>query len=122
VKIWGSGTPKREFLFVDDMAQASIFVMNLDKLIYDKNTQPMLSHINVGFGEDLTIFELAKTIAKVVGYTGDISLDPSKPDGIPRKLMKSSRLKEMGWTPKVLLEEGLKIAYQDFLNQESDKS
>jgi GDP-L-fucose synthase len=115
VKIWGSGTPKREFLFVDDMAQASVFVMNLDKSIYDKNTQPMLSHINVGFGDDLSIFELATTIAKVVGYSGVIKLDPTKPDGTQRKLMKSTRLKEMGWSPKVPLEEGLMIVYKEFL-------
>jgi len=122
VKIWGSGTPKREFLFVDDMAQASIFVMNLDKSIYDKNTQAMLSHINVGFGDDLSILDLAKTIAKVVGYSGVIKLDPTKPDGTQRKLMKSTRLKEMGWSPKVPLEEGLMIAYKEFLMRQSFSS
>jgi GDP-L-fucose synthase len=115
VKIWGSGTPKREFLFVDDMAQASVFVMNLDKSTYDQNTQAMLSHINVGYGEDITILELAQTIAKVIEYKGKIALDPSKPDGTPRKWMSSKRLQDMGWRPSVHLEAGLKIAYEDFM-------
>lgn len=115
VKIWGSGTPRREFLFVDDMAKASVFVMNLEKSVYDQNTQPMLSHINVGFGDDITIFELANTIAKVIKYPGNITLDPSKPDGTPRKLMSSTRLRDMGWIATMPLEDGLRHAYEDFL-------
>ena len=115
VVIWGTGTPRREFLFVDDMAAASVFVMNIDKIVYDKNTDPMLSHINVGYGDDLTIRHLAEAIADTVNYLGEITFDINKPDGTPRKLMDSSRLKAMGWTPKVELELGLNLAYQDFL-------
>ena len=115
VKIWGSGTPKREFLFVDDMAKASVFVMHLEKSVYDQNTQPMLSHINVGYGDDISILELAQTIAKVTEYAGQISLDPSKPDGTPRKLMSSQRLQDMGWKATIALEDGLRLAYEDFL-------
>ena len=115
VLIWGTGTPKREFLYVDDMAAASVHVMNLDKGTYDQYTEPMLSHINVGCGEDLTIRELAETIARVTGFTGSIEFDTSKPDGTPRKLMDSTRLNNLGWTPKTSLTEGLKIAYQDFI-------
>jgi len=115
VLIWGTGTPRREFLNVDDMAAASVHVMNLDKAVYEANTQPMLSHINVGCGEDITIKELAETIAKVVGYTGNIDFDPSKPDGTPRKLMDSTRLNKLGWRPKIDLVSGLRVAYDDFL-------
>ena len=115
VVIWGTGTPRREFLFVDDMAEASVHVMQLDAATYEANTAPMLSHINVGTGEDITIAELAKVIAKVVGYEGRIEQDPTKPDGSPRKLMDVSRLKALGWKPRVGLEEGLAIAYRDFL-------
>lgn len=118
VSIWGSGTPKREFLFVDDMAAACIYVMNLEKTLYDKHTQPMLSHINVGYGSDVTIKELAGLVAKVVGYNGEIELDVSKPDGAPRKLMDSSRLTALGWRPNTELEQGLVSAYQDFLNSQ----
>jgi GDP-L-fucose synthase len=118
VAIWGTGTPKREFLYVDDMAAASVYVMNLDKATYDQHTQPMLSHINVGCGADITIKELAETVAKVVGYQGEITFDPSKPDGSPRKLMDSSRLNALGWQAKVGLEDGLKLAYQDFHKQQ----
>ncbi len=114
VTIWGSGTPKREFLFVDDMASASVHVMNLDKATYDQQTQPMLSHINVGFGEDITIKELALAVGKTVGYPGVIDFDTSKPDGSPRKLMDSSRLNALGWQAQVGLEAGLAAAYQDF--------
>jgi len=117
VTIWGTGTPRREFLNVDDMAAASIHVMNLDKAIYDAHTQPMLSHINVGTGEDVTIKELAETIAEVTGYTGNIEFDPTKPDGTPRKLMDSTRLRSLGWEPKIGLKEGLKAAYADFLER-----
>ena len=115
VVIWGTGTPRREFLYVDDMAEASVHVMDLDSATYQANTAPMLSHINVGTGEDVTIAELAKAIAKVVGYEGRIEQDPAKPDGSPRKLMDVSRLKALGWQPRVRLEEGLALAYRDFL-------
>jgi GDP-L-fucose synthase len=115
VTIWGSGTPRREFLYVDDMAAASVYVMNLPPDTYRQHTQPMLSHINVGCGKDITIKELAETIGKVVGYQGEITFDPSKPDGTPRKLMNSSRLNALGWHPKVTLEVGLEAAYSDFL-------
>ena len=115
VAIWGTGNPRREFLYVDDMAAASVYVMNLPKAIYDQHTQPMLSHINVGCGQDVTILEVAQAVAQAVGYTGQISTDPTKPDGAPRKLMDSSRLNALGWQAKVTLEAGLKAAYQDFL-------
>jgi GDP-L-fucose synthase len=115
VAIWGTGTPMREFLHVDDMAAASVHVMQLPKATYDQQTQPMLSHINVGVGEDITIADLARTIGRVVGYAGDIRFDATKPDGTPRKLMDSGRLNKLGWTPRVRLEEGLAQAYEDFL-------
>jgi len=117
ISIWGTGTPLREFLYVDDMAAASVYVMNLDKPMYDKHTQPMLSHINVGSGHDLTIAELAKTIGKVVGYNGQLVFDSTKPDGTPRKLMDSTRLNKLGWHAKVKLENGLTFAYKDFLKK-----
>jgi GDP-L-fucose synthase len=115
VLIWGTGKPKREFLYVDDMAEASVHVMELDKAVYDANTQPMLSHINVGTGEDVTIAELAALIAKVVGFRGRTGFDPGKPDGTPRKLMDVGRLRSLGWRPRIGLEEGLAAAYRDFL-------
>ena len=115
VLIWGTGTPKREFLYVDDMAAASVFVMELDKSIYDQHTSPMQSHINVGFGEDVTIAELAHAVAKATGYTGKIGFDISRPDGAPRKWMDSGRLSCLGWQARVDLETGLKNAYTDFL-------
>ena len=114
VVIWGTGTPRREFLYVDDMAAASIFVMDLDKKTYDSQTQPMQSHINVGFGSDITINELAHAIAKATGYAGNISFDSSKPDGAPRKWMDSGRLNQLGWSAKMPLDEGLSQAYQAF--------
>ncbi len=114
VTIWGTGTPRREFLYVDDMASACVYVMNLDKSIYDAHTQPMLSHINVGVGHDLTIAELAEAIGQVIGYQGQIKFDTSKPDGTPRKLMDSTRLNSLGWQAKVGLEEGIAAAYKDF--------
>jgi GDP-L-fucose synthase len=113
--IWGSGLPMREFLYVDDMAAASVYVMNLDKDIYDQHTEPMLSHINVGFGSDVTIKALAQTISEVVGYQGSIGFDITKPDGTARKLMDSKRLNNLGWYAKVHLRDGLAIAYQDYL-------
>ena len=115
VTIWGTGTPRREFLYVDDMAAACVYVMSLSKAIYEQHTQPMLSHINVGCGEDVTILQVAQAVARTVGYTGQIHTDPAKPDGTPRKLMDSSRLNALGWQAKVGLEDGLKAAYQDFL-------
>jgi GDP-L-fucose synthase len=114
VTIWGTGTPRREFLYVDDMAAASIHVMNLDPDVFAANTQPMLSHINVGSQKDISIFEVAQLIARTVGYKGEIVTDPSKPDGAPRKLMDSSRLNNLGWTAKTSLAEGLAVAYMDF--------
>lgn len=115
VTIWGTGTPRREFLYVDDMAEASVHVMNLDKPIYEAHTQPMQSHINVGYGDDVTIADLALFVSKAVGYSGEIKFDVSKPDGTPRKLMDSHRLNSLGWKPKVDLENGLKKAYADFM-------
>jgi len=117
VVIWGTGTPMREFLYVDDMAAASVFVMELDKAAYDQHTKTMQSHINVGVGFDVTIKELAETIGQVIGYQGKIIFDTTKPDGTPRKLMNSDRLTKMGWKSTVGLVDGLKLAYQDFLAQ-----
>jgi GDP-L-fucose synthase len=115
VVIWGTGTPKREFLYVDDMAEACVHVMELDSEIYDHNTEPMLSHINVGTGEDLSIRDLAVTIGEVVGYSGRIVFDTTKPDGTPRKLMEVKRLHGLGWRARIGLREGLALAYADFL-------
>jgi GDP-L-fucose synthase len=119
VTAWGTGSPFREFLHVNDMAAASIFVMNLDKSIYAANTEPMLSHINVGTGEDCTIRQLTETVAKVVGFNGEIIWDTSKPDGAPRKLMKVDRLKKLGWHSTISLEDGLRDAYSWFLENQS---
>jgi GDP-L-fucose synthase len=119
VTIWGSGNPRREFLYVDDMAVASVHVMNLDKTTFDQFTEPMMSHINVGFGVDVTIQELAETISNVVGYQGSIKFDTTKPDGTMRKLMDSSRLNNLGWDAKVSLKEGLIMTYKDFLENTS---
>jgi GDP-L-fucose synthase len=115
VVIWGTGTPRREFLYVDDMAAASVFVMDLEQATYNENVQPMESHINVGFGSDITILELAQAVAAAVAYQGKINLDSSMPDGAPRKWMDSSRLNRLGWQPKVALQSGLQLAYSDFL-------
>ena len=114
VTIWGSGKPKREFLYVDDMADVCIYVMNLDKKAYQKYTEPMLSHINVGMGQDLTIKKLAETIAKIIGFKGKINLDLTKPDGPKRKLLDSRRLNDLGWHPKVDLEQGIKQTYKEY--------
>jgi len=119
VTIWGTGTPCREFLNVDDMAAASVHVMNLPKATLEAHTTPMQSHINVGYGSDITIAELARTVSQVVGYQGDVDFDTSKPDGAPRKLMDSSRLNVLGWQAQVSLQDGLALAYQDFLQQVS---
>jgi len=115
--IWSTGTPRREFLYVDDMAAASVYVMNLPKATYDQHTQPMLSHINVGCGEDVTILQVAQTVARTVGYTGQIITDPAKPDGTPRKRMDSTRLNALGWKAQVGLDAGLQAAYKDFLKK-----
>jgi nucleoside-diphosphate-sugar epimerase len=115
VTIWGSGTPRREFLHVDDMAEASLFVMALDAETYSANTSPMLSHINVGCGEDISILELANLVADVTGFKGEILTDPCKPDGTPRKLMDVTRLEKMGWRASVPLARGVKETYHWFL-------
>lgn len=115
VTIWGSGKPMREFLHVDDMAAASVYVMELDTVAYQAKTQPMLSHINVGTGQDCTIAELAKTVAKVTGFKGRLMYDSSKPDGTPRKLLDVSRLTSLGWQAGIGLEEGLCSTYAWFL-------
>ena len=115
VVIWGSGKPYREFLYVDDMAKASVFVMELAKEQYDQVTEPMQSHLNVGFGSDVTIAQLAQAVAKAVGYPGTIALDPTKPDGSPKKLMNSKRLNTLGWKAAVSLDDGLALAYAQFV-------
>ncbi|MFC3712420.1 GDP-L-fucose synthase family protein [Sphingoaurantiacus capsulatus] len=115
VAIWGSGTPRREFLHADDMAAASVHVMNLPTAVYHASVEPMISHINVGYGDDVSIGELALLVQRVVGYEGDIVFDATKPDGAPRKLMDSSRLRGLGWAPRIPLEDGLRHAYADFL-------
>lgn len=115
VVAWGSGKPMREFLHVDDMAAASVYVMNLDKAVYSSHTQPMLSHINVGTGVDCTIRELVEVVARVVGFEGAIEFDPTKPDGTPRKLMNVERLKSLGWQASIDLEIGLSETYRWFL-------
>ncbi len=120
VVIWGTGEPMREFLHVDDMAQASLFVLDLPVDAYQVNTQPMLSHINVGTGSDVTIRQLAETIADVTGYQGKIVFDTTKPNGAPRKLMDVSRLANMGWTASITLRDGLKNAYEWFLANQTD--
>jgi GDP-L-fucose synthase len=118
VVVWGSGKPMREFLHVDDMAAASLYVFNLDKSAYQQHTDEMLSHINVGTGQDCTIRELALTVAQITGYEGDVVFDESKPDGAPRKLMDVSRLRSMGWSSKIGLEEGLRSTYSWYLNNQ----
>ena len=113
--IWGSGTPRREFLHVDDMAAASLFVLDLPKSDYDAGTSPMLSHINVGSGKDVSILQLAQMVAKITGYSSRIVPDPTKPDGTPRKLMDVGRLKSMGWHATIELEDGVSETYSWFL-------
>ncbi len=115
VEVWGTGQVMREFLHVDDMAAASVFIMQLDKTRYQANTQPMLSHINVGTGEDVTIAQLAQTIKEVVGFNGELVFNADKPEGTPRKLLDVSRLNNMGWSAKISLKEGIDDAYQWFL-------
>ena len=114
VTIWGTGTPRREFLHVDDMADAALFVLDLPAATYAANTAPMLSHINVGTGEDISILDLAHLVAGITGFEGNIATDPSRPDGTPRKLMDSTRLLSKGWKPQVEMREGIARAYEDF--------
>jgi GDP-L-fucose synthase len=121
VVIWGTGTPRREFLYVDDMAAASVFVMQLDKKTYDSQIQPMQSHINVGSGSDITIAELAHAVKAAVGYQGNINFDSSKPDGTPRKLMDSSLISLLGWRLSIKLIDGLDLAYKDFLRNNKSR-
>lgn len=116
VVIWGTGTPRREFLHVDDMAAASLFVLELAADVYQANTQPMLSHINVGSGADISILELAQLVARVTEFEGAISSDPSKPDGTMRKLMDVSRLAQMGWQAQIALEQGIRDTYNWYLD------
>ena len=118
VAVWGTGEPKREFLYADDMADACVFVMNLTTETYQQETQPMLSHVNVGTGQDCSINVLARTIASVVGYQGKIVWDATKPDGTPRKLMDVSRLEHLGWVSRIGLEEGLERTYAWVLKNE----
>ncbi|MEL6826962.1 MAG: GDP-L-fucose synthase [Pseudomonadota bacterium] len=120
VTVWGSGTPMREFLHVDDMASASLHVMNLDQETYEQNTDPMLSHINVGTGVDCTIRELAETVSDVTGFTGELEFDASKPDGTPRKLMDVSKLAQLGWRASIALKDGLKSTYEWYLDHQDD--
>lgn len=115
VTIWGSGSPEREFLHVDDMAEASLFLLGLPKRVYEANTQPMCSHVNVGSGASISILELSKLISEITGFEGEIRTDVSKPDGVQRKLMDVSRLNGMGWTASITLEEGLRDLYSWFL-------
>ena len=117
VVVWGTGNAMREFLYVDDMAAASLFVLGLDEENYKANTQSMLSHINVGTGKDITIREMAEAIKKVVGYKGNLTFDTTKPDGAPRKLIDVTRLEDMGWKYGVNLDEGLNKTYKWYLNK-----
>lgn len=119
VAIWGTGTPKREFLYVDDMAAASVFVMNLPLQTYQAHTTAMCSHINVGYGSDITIADVARSVSEAVGYQGQITFDVTKPDGAPRKWMDSSKLNALGWIPKFNLQQGLAIAYSDFVKSKA---
>lgn len=118
VVVWGTGTPRREFLHVDDMAEASLFVMDIDRSVYEANTEPMLSHINVGAGSDISIRELAELLAEVTGFKGRLVFDTSKPDGTPRKLMDVSRLSAMGWRARTELRYGVAETYQWFLSND----
>jgi GDP-L-fucose synthase len=117
VIVWGTGNAMREFLYVDDMAEASLFVLELDEKTYKANTQPMLSHINVGTGRDITIREMAETMKEVVGFEGELTFDKTKPDGAPRKLIDVTRLSNMGWKYSVNLEEGIRKTYEWYLSQ-----
>jgi GDP-L-fucose synthase len=117
VAVWGTGTPRREFLYVDDMAAACVHVMNLSPEVWAANTKPMQCLLNVGYGSDVSIAELACAVAEAVGYEGEITYDTSRPDGSPRKLIDSTRLHRLGWKPTVSLQQGLRTAYADFTAQ-----
>ena len=117
VVVWGTGNAMREFLYVDDMAQASLFVLELDEVTYQANTQPMLSHINVGTGVDVTIREMAETMKEVVGFKGKLTFDTTKPDGAPRKLIDVTRLENMGWKYSVDLRKGIEKTYDWYLEE-----
>lgn len=117
VVVWGTGKPRREFLYVDDVASACVHVMDLDRAVYSAPTEPMQSHINVGTGEDLTIGELSRLISEIVGFSGEIVFDSSRPDGTPRKLLDVSRIRSLGWAPKVTLQEGIRRTYGDFMER-----
>ena len=119
VEVWGSGTPRREFLHVDDMAEACLFVMGLEKSVYEAHTSPMSSHINVGCGRDVSIAELAEKVREVVGFEGEIRFDPGKPDGAPRKLLDVSRINAMGWSARIGLDEGLREVYRWYCEREA---
>ena len=119
VVVWGSGRPRREFVYIDDMSEAIIHVMNLDLAQYIEHTEDMVSHINIGFGDDVTIKELAKQLVKIVGYEGKIIYDLNKPDGVFRKLMDSSLIESLGWRATVSLEDGLTLTYNDYLKNKS---
>ena len=119
VEVWGSGSPRREFLHVDDMADACIHIMNLDKNYYEKIISESNSHINVGYGEDITIKELANLIKKIIGYEGKIIFDSKKPDGTMKKLLDTSLLAKTGWLPQINLEDGLIKTYNYFLNDKN---
>ncbi len=118
VTVWGDGTPMREFIHVDDLAIASVHIMNADKAAYHRETMPMQSHINVGSGTEYSIRELAKTIAKVVAYRGRLKFDASKPNGTPRKLTDIARIKALGWRPAISLQSGLRLTYEWFLSNQ----
>jgi GDP-L-fucose synthase len=115
VVIWGTGTPRREFLYVDDMAAASVFVMQLPQSAYQSNATPMQSHINVGFGSDISIAELAKMVGETMGYTGKIIFDSTKPDGVSRKLLDTTKVDHLGWSARIGLRKGLELTYADYL-------
>ena len=120
--VWGTGMPMREFLYVDDLAQASLFILQLNKKIYQSNTSPMLSHINVGTGEEITIREVAQTMKDVVGFDGTFTFDTTKPDGSLRKLIDVSRLENIGWKHSVNLRDGLEITYEWYSKNFHEKS
>ena len=121
VNIWGSGNQRREFLYVEDMAKASIFINNIDPKVYQETTNTMLSHINIGTGQDITIRELAESIKKIINYKGDLVFDNSKPDGPPRKLLNISKLKSLGWSPSISLKEGLELSYKDYVKNHLER-
>jgi len=119
VVVWGSGQPRREFVYIDDMSEAIIHIMNLDLIQYMEHTKDMVSHINIGFGSDVTIEELAKQLVKIVGYEGRIVFDSNKPDGVFRKLLDSSLIESLGWKACVSLEDGLALTYNDYLKNKN---